>query len=177
MASVEHIPLRCRVAATRSIIASRVAKETRAALDQGRVVRAGPRMGADQFAIGGEGLGDQSAAFIRPWAAPGAPAVHAVAFHLHDFLVVLVQHFPAHQHQADVRLAFHRARFEHDAAHVQRVAGAYRLEPADVLQARRAEAGGVEQVGVAHHAHGQRASVPAAGDEATEQAVLAGLFG
>jgi hypothetical protein len=76
-----------------------------------------------------------------------------------------------------MRLAFHGPRFEHDAAHVQGVAGAYRLDPADVLQAGRAEAGGVEQVGVAHHAHGQRTGMPAAGAEAAEQAVLAGFLG
>ena len=41
-----------------------------------------------------------------------------------------------------------------------------RMQPADVVQPRRALAGGIQQVGVAHHAHRHRAGVPAADRQA-----------
>jgi hypothetical protein len=69
MASVGRMPSRCRVAATRSIIASSVAKETRRSPSisagwSGRCLR----MEADQLAVAAEGAGEQ---FVESHAALG----------------------------------------------------------------------------------------------------------
>src|SRR5712671_8006074 len=102
----------------------------------------------------------------------GTPPEHAVALHVHDLLVLLVEHLPLVPHQADVRLALQHARLQHGEAHAQRVARAHRQDPADVLHSGRAGAGRIEQVCVAHHPHGEPAGLPAAGDQPAEHGLL-----
>ena len=84
-------------------------------------------------------------------------------------LAVLVHHVPARRTRPTCGSARHRPRFEHLEPDVQRVARIHRSQPAQLFDAGRAEARRFEQVGVAHHAHGHRAGVPAARGQASEQ--------
>ena len=51
---------------------------------------------------------------------------------------------------------------------------AFALTRPQLVQSRRAQAGGFQQISVAHHAHDHRARVPAAGGQAAEQRVGGG---
>ena len=64
-----------------------------------------------------------------------AAAEHAVALHLQDHFAVLVAHLPLRTHDARVRPAAHRPRFEDGVAQAQPVAGIHRLEPAQPFEA------------------------------------------
>src|SRR5437868_4016111 len=61
-----------------------------------------------------------------------AAAEHAVAFHLHHHVAVLVEHFPARAHEAGVRALAQRARLHDAVPERERVAGVHGLEPAQV---------------------------------------------
>src|SRR5688572_27478904 len=94
------------------------------------------------------------------------------AFHGQHQLAPLVHRFPAMLHQPDALARRGCPRFKHDAAIGERVARAHRLEPADAVDSRRAEARGLVDVGLAHEAHADRAGLPAAGDQAAKGAAL-----
>src|SRR5688572_40091 len=96
--------------------------------------------------------------------APRSAAEHAPAFHRHHQLAILVYRFPAGLHKAYIRAACRGARLQHHAAVPDGVAGAHRLQPADVFQAGRAQA--LRAVDVALHGepHADRAGMPAARD-------------
>src|SRR5262245_58353288 len=67
-------------------------------------------------------------------------AKHPPAFHGEHELARLVHRFPAMLDQPDALARGGSACLHHDAAVAERVAGAHRLEPANVVDARRAEA-------------------------------------
>src|SRR5882762_6527618 len=74
-------------------------------------------------------------------------------FHLHDDFVVLVQHLTA---RADDTAVWPTARllgFEHGEAAAQRIARPHRLEPAQAVDPRRAEAVALANHGVDQQAH------------------------
>src|SRR6266850_2627324 len=105
--------------------------------------------------------------------APGIAAPeHAVAFHGHDPLIVLVEYFPAGLDQPHIGPAGGGADFERGALRADGIARTHRLQPFEIVDAGRPQAGRVEHVGIAHHAHHQRNGMPAAGDQA---AVYRGL--
>src|SRR5688572_11007705 len=97
-------------------------------------------------------------------------AEHSPAFHAEHDLALLVERFPAVPDQPDARSARRGARLEHGAPVGEGIARANRLQPADVVDPRGAEARGAPDVALDHQTHADRAGVPAARDEATEGA-------
>src|SRR5688572_15423790 len=96
------------------------------------------------------------------------------AFHGEHQLAVLVHRLPAVLHQPDAFARGGRPRFNHGAAVGEGVARTHRLEPADAVDARRAEAGGLAQVAFHHQAHADRAGMPAARNQAAEHRFAGG---
>src|SRR5581483_11888609 len=70
-----------------------------------------------------------------------ASAKHAVAFHRHDELVGLVEHFPTRLHDPHIRAALRCTRLEHLAPPTDRVTGAHWLQPSNVVDTGRTQAG------------------------------------
>src|SRR5688500_12586500 len=102
-------------------------------------------------------------------------AKHPPAFHGEHQLAALVDRFPAVLDQPHALARRRRARLEQDADVNQRVAGPHRLEPADVVDARRAQAHRLVDVALDHQPHADRAGLPATRDQPAERALL-GLF-
>jgi hypothetical protein len=88
----------------------------------------------------------------------------------------LVEHRPDRADQAHVQALRHGPRFDHGVLQAQRVAREDGLEPLDVLQPRRALAGGFEQEVGHHQPHRHGTGVPAAGAQAAKHRLLRGLF-
>ncbi|KAI1691678.1 hypothetical protein Ddc_24087 [Ditylenchus destructor] len=99
------------------------------------------------------------------------PVEQAGGVQFQHAFVVLVQHRPGPGDDAQVGARGRRARALHTGFQPQLVAGAHRRAPAHFAQAGRAEGFGIVQRRVHRHAHGQRAGVPAAGDEAAPAAL------
>ena len=105
-----------------------------------------------------------------------APAEHGPTLDRHHDLVALVDGFPARLHQTHMGLALHGAAVEHGHAGAQCVTYQHRFVPFQRIQPGRAQAAGVEDEAVAHHAHDDAGGVPAAGGQSAEQRGLACLF-
>lgn len=103
-----------------------------------------------------------------------AAAEQSHAEHGEHRLAMLVGDAPAGADDAAVGLAGGRAAFDHLHPHGQHVARPHRPQPADLVHTRRAEAGGVQQVPVAHAPHHAGAGLPAAGDQPAIEAVARG---
>src|SRR5688572_26889460 len=133
------------------------------------------RMSSTITTLPGTRTESSSSFFVRTWilwfrsifAAKEPPACHR-----QDQLAALVGGLEAVLHQPDALARIGGARFDHDAAVGERVADAHRPQPADIVDAGRAEAHGPVDVGLAHQSHAHCAGVPAAGDQAAERAVL-----
>src|SRR5207248_6001487 len=98
----------------------------------------------------------------------GPPEIELRTDDRHRHLVALVEELPAELDDAAVGLARREARLEHGAAKAQRIARPYRHREAPLLDARRADARGFVEVGVAHEPHQHAAGVPAGSDQAAE---------
>jgi Group II intron, maturase-specific domain len=99
------------------------------------------------------------------WLGPAAEEVHG--FELQDHFALLVYHLAARTHYTPIGAAARPARLEHHESSCERVAWTHWLEPAQIVDAWRAQALARADHGVDQQPHVDRRRVPAAGDEAT----------